>query len=262
METENPLKVERLLAAEKEFCEARELASQSNLELRRCSETHFQLRSRHRSFQINIYPTKHRLWGERNSGRCPHLKVPSDWTMCDVVRAAAEQWPPDDVSIEHQGFDVTAIYEGSNGDLTSALYRHLESLGPRGVVAMNLFRASKCSARAKLYVSKRKTRTNRGYSNDAYSRKEWSLGLLCRCLAAEASSLRIGWGWSRDESSVGFEDVIYVDLPNGQCSFHNAKRLTGPDYLGQWSGKFDSKIVVLDFVKSVLQEGMPACDTK
>ena len=47
--------------------------------------------------------------------------------------------------------NIHAIYEGSNGDATRALYEHLQTLGPAGVIALNLFRAQKCSTRAKLY---------------------------------------------------------------------------------------------------------------
>ena len=44
------------------------------------------------------------------------------------------------------------------------------------------------------------------------------------------------WGWKRDPKTPGYEWVLYVDLPTGQCSFHSADRLNGPDYQGDWDG--------------------------
>jgi hypothetical protein len=44
--------------------------------------------------------------------------------------------------------DLVRIYEGSDGKATIALYQQLSVLGPAGIVAVNLFRAQKCSARA------------------------------------------------------------------------------------------------------------------
>jgi hypothetical protein len=67
------------------------------------------------------------------------------------------------------------VYAGSNGEVTRAYYAELERRGPLGMVAMNLFRAQKCSARAKVY-------RGRGFKRDAYDRKNWSLGLLCTYL--------------------------------------------------------------------------------
>jgi hypothetical protein len=47
--------------------------------------------------------------------------------------------------------DVALVYEGSNGDATRVLYARLEALGPIGAIAVNVFRAHKSSARAKVY---------------------------------------------------------------------------------------------------------------
>ena len=46
---------------------------------------------------------------------------------------------------------IVRIYLGSNGDATRMLYRDLDRMGPMGVIGVNLFRACKCSARAKAY---------------------------------------------------------------------------------------------------------------
>ena len=123
--------------------------------------------------------------------------------------------------------DIAIVYDGSNGDATRALYAKLEKVGPLGVVAMNLFRALKTSSRAKVY-------RGRGYKDAAYDTKQWSLDNLVRVLVAQDLGIRFGWG--RDEKAVGFENVLYVDTPMGQMSFHTERRGDGPDYPGVWDG--------------------------
>ncbi len=124
--------------------------------------------------------------------------------------------------------DIAIVYNGSNGDATKALYAKLEKVGPLGVVAMNLFRALKASSRAKVY-------RGRGYRDAAYDKKAWSMDNLCRVLVAQ-EDLGIEFGWGRDEKAVGFENVLYVDIPTGQMSFHTDRRGDGPDYPGAWDG--------------------------
>ena len=118
--------------------------------------------------------------------------------------------------------EISLVYNGSNGDATRALYAKLEKVGPLGVVALNLFRALKTSSRAKLY-------RGRGYKDAAYDTKTWSLDNLVRVLIAQ-DDLGIGFGWGRDEKAVGFENVLYVEIPTGQMSFHTERRGDGPDY--------------------------------
>jgi hypothetical protein len=36
--------------------------------------------------------------------------------------------------------------------------------------------------------------------------------------------------------AVGFENVLYVEIPTGQMSFHTERRGDGPDYHGAWDG--------------------------
>lgn len=128
---------------------------------------------------------------------------------------------------------VLAVYEGSDSNLTMALYRELEKRGSIGVVAVNVFRACKASSRAKIY---RGGIPGQGsYRAMAYQRKAWAVNNLATELLA--SSLGIRWGWGVDRESVGFEHVLYVDLPKaGQISLHGAGRGIGPDYSGQWDG--------------------------
>lgn len=124
--------------------------------------------------------------------------------------------------------DIMQVYDGSNGDATKALYARLDKQGAAGIVAMNLFRACKASARAKVY-------RGGGYRGMAYEKKDWSLGNLCQALRKDAEALGVRWGWGLDAKAIGFEHVLYIDMPTGQCSFHNARRHDGcPDYHGEW----------------------------
>lgn len=131
-------------------------------------------------------------------------------------------------------FRLVKIYDASDGEATARLYSTLEGLGPVGVVAVNLFRASKASGRAKVY---RGGVPGRGsYRSLAYSKKQWSLNNLCRVLSEHGDELGIRWGWKRDPDKQAHAWVLYVDLPTGQVSFHAAPRGQGPDYPGDWDG--------------------------
>lgn len=170
---------------------------------------------------------------------------------------------------KHSAADV---YVGSNGDVTKAFYAELEKRGPLGMVAMNLFRAQKCSARAKMY-------RRRAHKGEAYDRKNWSMGLLCEALVLyEASRLMasgpfkpnlnaiafaplvspINYGWKQDPGTPGFEWVLYVDLPQGQVSFHAASRGAGPDYAGEWCGEHLSAERVVEFCDAVMAGNLTA----
>jgi hypothetical protein len=132
---------------------------------------------------------------------------------------------------------IIGIYQGSNGEATKMLYRDLEAYGPIGKIAVNLFRAAKCSERAKMY------RKGRGYKTDAYARKDWSIKNLTAVLDAERDNHRFNWGWAIDEALQYRADphhhILYVDLPTGQISFHVGQRYDGPDFDGKWDGVRD-----------------------
>jgi hypothetical protein len=125
--------------------------------------------------------------------------------------------------------ELTRIYDGSNGDATTALYKRLEALGPAGVVAVNLFRAQKASSRAKVY-------RGGGYRGAAYDKKQWSMDNLCRVLTEHGAALGVSWGWGEDAKQPYHRHVLYIDLPTGQVSFHTASRGAGPDYPRAWDG--------------------------
>lgn len=134
---------------------------------------------------------------------------------------------------------VNDAYDGSDAEATTAVYKRLEAVGPIGIIAMNLLRASKASERAKKY----RGGNGRGsYRSMAYEKKDWSLTQLVRALSGHDESAGITWGWGRDESAVGYENVLYVDLPGfGQVSFHNQRRIeheyiAAKDYGKPWDG--------------------------
>ena len=140
------------------------------------------------------------------------------------------------------------IFEGSNGDDTKELYAALEKLGPVGHVALNLFRAQKCSGRAKVY----KGRGSREWKSNAYERKNWSLGNLCFVLAEHAEPLGIRWGWKEDAEQEFHRWVLYVEIPTGQVSFHAEKRLCDVDYSGAWDGSRQSAQRIVSWVTQLL----------
>lgn len=123
--------------------------------------------------------------------------------------------------------EIMHVYAGSSGDQTKALYAKLEAMGPEGFVAMNLFRACKCSERAKGY-------RRRAHRDEAYRRKQWSMGLLADCLIIQAAPLGIRWGWAVDPNQTFHNQLLYIDIPTGQVSFHTETRGPGPDYPGEW----------------------------
>ena len=126
--------------------------------------------------------------------------------------------------------EIMRVYAGSDGEATKLLYARLEDLGPMGHVAANLFRAHKCSTRAKLY--------RRGsFKREAYGRKQWSLDNLDTALREKDHGLK--WGWTLDPKQEYHCWVLYVEIPTGQMSFHAGMRGAGPDFDGEWDGEKD-----------------------
>ncbi len=137
------------------------------------------------------------------------------------------------------------IYVGSDGEKTKALYAHLETLGLLGHVAVNLFRAQKCSERAKVY-------RGGGFRGAAYDRKNWSLQNLCKALEAATP---FEWGWKEDPAQSFHCWVLYVELPTGQVSFHAAAPLCARRFDGEWDHSKDSPSRIVRFVQSLLVGG-------
>jgi len=119
-----------------------------------------------------------------------------------------------------------------------------------GVIAMNLFRAQKASARAKVYRGG--VRNLGSFRNLAYEKKNWSLHNLCAALVEHGAGLEITWGWREDPNQEFHRWVLYIELPTGQVSFHAAARGVGPDYLRDWDGCKASAERIVEWVEKVL----------
>lgn len=127
--------------------------------------------------------------------------------------------------------EIMAVYLGDDGEATKRLYMRLHEYGAAGFIAVNLFRALKCSERAKLY-------RGHAYKSAAYDRKQWSINNLAKALQTHATSLGIVWGWREDHEQRKHNQAIYIDLPDiGQVSFHTAHRSDGPEHPTGWSGE-------------------------
>jgi hypothetical protein len=145
---------------------------------------------------------------------------------------------------------VQMIYEGSDGEATQALYAELAGYGPTGLVALNLFRAQKCAARAALFP------TGPHYAVLAAGRKKWALEQLVARLV-QTDGLGFTWGWGDDPTSERYPWVLYVELPTGQVRFPAIARGEGPDYPGGWDGVVDASAErILAWVDGVLHPGI------
>lgn len=145
------------------------------------------------------------------------------------------------------------VYDGSDGDLTKAYYAELEKHGPIGIVCVNLFRAQKCSTRAKAYRGG--IRGVGSFKGLAYDRKNWSMQNLCKALMEHGQQLGIDWGWKRDPAQEYHDWVLYVELPDiGQVSFHAASHGEGPNFHGEWDGKHLSAERILAFCDLVASQ--------
>lgn len=152
--------------------------------------------------------------------------------------------------------NAATVYHGSNGAQTTHYYRLLCSAGKQGIIAMNLMRASKASSRAKKY----RGGPSRGvtYRDLAYEKKEWCLAELTKALAAYG---QLEYGWGLDLHQPVHQHVLYVTLPEGQCSFHTRERGKGPDSLMPWDGEHKSTERILAFCEAVMSESERAQGT-
>lgn len=145
------------------------------------------------------------------------------------------------------------VYIQMDGLLTKRYYTELTRRGSAGVVAMNLFRAQKCSSRAKVY-------RRRAFTEEAYARKEWSMGQLCDCLRTHGKSLGIDYGWREDPDvlfGANASYVLYVEIPPGQVSFHCPRRGNGPTYMKNWDRKQSSQERIVAFCDMVYNREFP-----
>lgn len=143
--------------------------------------------------------------------------------------------------------EAERVYAGSNGEVTKAFYAKLQKIGTAGLLALNLFRAQKCSERAKTY-------RHHSHREEAYGRKQWSMDNLCNVLAGMGEAIR--WGWREDPKQPFHKWVLYVEIPTGQVSFHAATRGVGPDYPGDWDGSGLSVARILEYTNTVQTQNL------
>lgn len=149
------------------------------------------------------------------------------------------------------------VFAGSDAEATKAYYATLLKRGPAGQVAVNLMRAQKCSSRAKLYRGG--IRGVGSFRSMAYDTKNWAMANLCQVLEKHGQKLKITFGWKRDPLVVFGQHpswVLYIDLPQGQVSFHSPNRLSDHDYRGEWDKEHRSGERILVFCDSVHDHGL------
>ena len=144
--------------------------------------------------------------------------------------------------------EVTAVYEGSDRVATTKLYRELQKNGQTGWVAAQLLRCQKSSSKAKVY--RRGPKPGLSYRDLAYRNKAKSMKKLCELFWQDSCGFR--WGWGTDKMEPSIPHVLYIDLPNGQVSFHSQERYEGPDYPGNWDGAKASEERIILFAGDVL----------
>lgn len=140
------------------------------------------------------------------------------------------------------------IFHGSDGQLTRMYLARLEGLVEEGKIAAELFRAQKSSARAKQYPGR--------FKDYAYDRKSEVLEKLTAQLEAYG---RFQWGWKSDPNQPYAPWVLYIDLPQGQVSFHALDRGDGPDYPGDWDRQHVSSERILQFCDSLARCAGEVC---
>lgn len=143
------------------------------------------------------------------------------------------------------------VYKQQNGEVTKAYYAEMNAKGYAGMLAVALFRAQKRSDAAKRY------RKGPGYKTAAYDVKNWSISQVVAIL--QRHNFGFQWGWRKDPKSPGHPWVLYVNLPTGQCSFHTAERLAGPDFTGAWVPGDGSLTAILLYCEQVGERHAQAC---
>jgi hypothetical protein len=162
-------------------------------------------------------------------------------------------------------FILLDVFNGSDADKTKALYARLEAFGPIGIVGVNLFRAQKCSTRAKVY---RGGNPQRLVSSAGLRPQTVEPRAALRGPEEHAAALGIRWGWKVDPAQDVIPWVLYVDLPlkNAagelelrQVSFHSPTRGDGPDYPGDWDGiPEQSTTRIIRFIAEQILSTVPA----
>jgi hypothetical protein len=163
-----------------------------------------------------------------------HRELQPIWLTAEGLRARAilherdpEMFPAPPPS------EVHAAYQASDSAATKALFARLKPHGADGKLAIELFRACKASARAKVYRGG--VRGVGTYRSMSYDRKQAAMDRLCHVLEEIQGTHE--WGWGIDDMQPVHRHVLYLDLPTGQVSFHTDARGKGPDYGKEWDGQ-------------------------
>ena len=75
--------------AARDFQGAKIIAGAEGMDLRRCSEFHYQLSHPRGGWLLNLYPGNQRVCGDRKRPRPPYLNLPRPWTLLGAVMASA-----------------------------------------------------------------------------------------------------------------------------------------------------------------------------
>jgi hypothetical protein len=149
------------------------------------------------------------------------------------------------------------IFWTSDAQKTKTYYAALAKRGPAGDLAINLMRAQKSSTRAKQYHGG--IRGVGSFRDLAYAAKNGAILNLCQVLDRHGRRLKIRFGWKRDPLVVfGCRPswVLYIDLPQGQVSFHSPEQLSAHAYHGDWDHEHKSEERILAFCDSVYDHGV------
>lgn len=157
---------------------------------------------------------------------------------------------------QEQKTPVEKVYFGSNSGATKALLAKISRAGQRGKIAAELFRVQKASTRAKRYRGgiRRSDGSYDAYRSLAYEKKGECIKRLCDLL--QVDSVGLTWGWGRDSMNLQAPNVLYVDLPQGQVSFHSTDRYLGHDYESEWDGSYASQRRIIDFCDAVYAKAL------
>lgn len=135
-------------------------------------------------------------------------------------------------------------FQTTDGDEVIDYCTALCERGLIGGLAVCLFRTQNNSSRAKRNHRSRSSR---------YENKNGQILTLCRFLERFAEGLAVDWGWREDDQQAYHRQVLYVDTPEGQVSFHTADRLQGPDYEKPWCQKRPSEDRLLGLFAEILR---------
>ena len=155
---------------------------------------------------------------------------------------------------------ASKVYHGSDGGVTRSFCCRLKKCGHVGQLAAALFMAQKYSSRAKTYQDGIDLPDGRkaSFTDLTYQKKNKHLEALCRLLSTD--SCGFAWGWGKNPRQRYASYVLYVELPQGQVSFHSPTRIPGPEFPGVWDGQHANAERVIAFCDALMDwaMGVPA----